>query len=60
MWSGHEFGGGHYLTHSGPGMAAVLLSGASKFGAIAELVGTRRERLTIPAVVCLFGSSITQ
>lgn len=38
-------------------MAAGLLSGASKFGARAELLGPKRERLTIPAAVCLFGTS---
>lgn len=46
--------------HSGPCLAAVLLSGICKFGARAELLGTRRKGLTIPAVVYLCGSTITQ
>ena len=48
------------LLHSGPCLAVLLLSGVYKFGARAELLGTRREGLTIPAVVCLCGSTITQ
>lgn len=46
--------------YSGSCMAAVLVGGASKFGARAELLGTRRQRMTIAATVCLFHSSTTQ
>ena len=48
------------LMHSGLCLAAVLLGGVCKFGTRAELSGTRRKGLTIPAVVCLCGSTITQ